>query len=231
MTTSEFSNEFDTLIQSYMISEDFRNQNISAFTEYEKSVFLTKAQEEIILEIYKGIGEFNSFESSEESRRLLNSLIETSELDPLTNSEIGTIGDKSYLFSLPENIMFITYEAVLFNDNSITCGTSKYIPVSVISQDEIHKILENPFRKSSKNRVLRLDTKNNTVEIISEYQINKYIIRYLKVPSPILLIDLFDDLSINNVNVKSECLLDKSLHRRILDRAIVLALASKNINK
>ena len=229
MTIAEFSNEFDTLIQAYMVSEDFRDHNISAFTEYEKSIFLTKAQEEVVLDIYKGTGEFDSFEKSEESRRLLSSLIQTEELNPLEISDYKPIGDNSYLFSLPDNLMFITYEAVLFENSP--CGTSKYIPVSVVSQDEIHRTLENPFRRNSKNRVLRLDNKDNIVELISEYSISKYYIKYLKVPSPILLIDLLDGLSINNITAQSECKLNPSLHRRILDRAVILALASKNINK
>lgn len=225
MTINEFSNEFDTLIQSYISKTEFGNINTLAFDEYEKSVFLTQAQEETVLDIYKGNGEFDSFESSEESRRLLNSLIQTEELFPSEISNYIPIGENSYLFSLPDDLMFITYEAVLFD------GTSKYIPVSVVSQDEIHRTLENPFRRTSQNRVLRLDSKDSIVEIISDYDISKYLIRYLKVPSPILLVDMPDDLSINNVTVKSECKLNPSLHRRILDRAVTLALASKNINK
>lgn len=225
MTINEFSNEFDTLIQSYISKTEFGNINTLAFDEYEKSVFLTQAQEETVLDIYKGNGEFDSFESSEESRRLLNSLIQTEELFPSEISNYIPIGENSYLFSLPDDLMFITYEAVLFD------GTSKYIPVSVVSQDEIHRTLENPFRRTSQNRVLRLDSKDSIVEIISDYDISKYLIRYLRVPSPILLVDMPDDLSINNVTVKSECKLNPSLHRRILDRAVTLALASKNINK
>ena len=51
-----------------------------------------------------------------------------------------------------------------------------------------------------------------------------YKIRYSKKPNPIILIDLEDDLSINGISEESECELDSSLHRTILDRAVALAL-------
>ncbi len=59
MTTEEFSNEFDTLINSYSISE------LLSFDEYEKSVYLTKAQEEIVEGLYTGKVLGNSFEETE----------------------------------------------------------------------------------------------------------------------------------------------------------------------
>lgn len=230
MTINEFSNEFDTLIQSYIQKVDFGNINPLAFDEYEKSVFLTKAQEDIVLDIYKGTTGFDSFESSEESRRLLSDLVETVELEPITDELIG-IRDNSYFFSLPDNLMFITYETVLFKDTDVVSNIKKYIPVVPISQDDITKVLENPFKRNSKNRVLRLDSKDRMVELISNYDIEKYKIRYIKVPTPIILIDLPEDLSINNVTNKTECLLNESLHRKILDKAVLLAIASKNINR
>lgn len=230
MTINEFSNEFDTLIQTHIQKIDFGNVNSLAFDEYEKSVFLTKAQEEIVLNIYKGIGEYDTFESSEESRRLLDNLIETVELEP-SNEEIKGISNNSYFFHLPDNLMFITYESVLYTDNNITCCKDKYIQVTPVSQDTIGKTLENPFRRNTKSRVLRLDTKDSVIELISEYAIKSYLIRYIKVPTPIVLIELPDDLSINKVTSVTECQLNNSLHRRILDRAVLLALASKNIHK
>ena len=49
MTTEEFSNEFDTLLNSYG-----ENPSTIELDEYEKSVFLTKAQEEIVIDLYSG---------------------------------------------------------------------------------------------------------------------------------------------------------------------------------
>ena len=66
MTTEEFSNEFDIILQSYSVKNEFGQQNPIAFDEYEKSVFLTKAQEQIIITLYNGKNSSNeSLEKTE----------------------------------------------------------------------------------------------------------------------------------------------------------------------
>lgn len=210
MTNPEFSIEFDILYNN------ISSNKAPGLNEYEKSVFLTKAQEDIITELYSGRNTtYNSFEETEEQRRYLNSLIWTEECDSIDDS-INLTSDKSYVFSLPYDVMFITYEVATID--------GKDVSVYPVSQDELSKIIKNPFRGPSKNRVLRLDTTNNLVELISNYPIGKYKIRYVKKPNPIILTSLEDDLSINGISEESECELNSSLHRTILDRAVALAL-------
>ena len=80
MTLEEFSNEFDILVQSYSKQLPFGETYNFSFTEYEKSVFLTKAQEELVIELYNGKNpNRDSFEKTEEIRRYLSSLINTFE--------------------------------------------------------------------------------------------------------------------------------------------------------
>ena len=55
----------------------------------------------------------------------------------------------------------------------------------------------------------------------------KYLVRYLSRPTPIILIDLTDNLSINGVSVKTECKLNPVIHRAILERAVKLAIISR----
>ena len=67
MTVEEFSNEFDSLLGSYLslpnIGETQGTQSIE-IDEYEKSVWLTNAQEDLVLSMYNGKNPFNdSFES------------------------------------------------------------------------------------------------------------------------------------------------------------------------
>lgn len=210
MTNQEFSIEFDILYNN------ISSNKAPGINEYEKSVFLTKAQEDIITELYSGRNTtYNSFEETEEQRRYLNSLIWTEECESISDS-VNLTSDKSYVFSLPYDVMFITYEVATIE--------GKDVSVYPVSQDELSKIIKNPFRGPSKNRVLRLDTTNNLVELISNYQIEKYKIRYIKKPNPIILTSLEDGLSINGTYGESECELDSSLHRTILDRAVALAL-------
>lgn len=211
MTNPEFSIEFDILYNN------ISSNKAPGLNEYEKSVFLTKAQEQIVTELYSGRNTtYNSFEETEEQRRYLHSLITTSSLEESTDTD-DIITSNSSIYKLPENIMFITYETAVLTDN-------KEVTVYPVSQDELSKIIKNPFRGPSNNRVLRLDLGNNSIEVISNHDITKYLIRYIRKPNPIILVDLEDELSINGVTEESECELDSSLHRTILDRAVALAL-------
>jgi hypothetical protein len=73
-----------------------------------------------------------------------------------------------------------------------------------------------------------LDNGNDIVEIISKYYINKYLVRYLSKPSPIILVNL-SNLEIDGINKKTDCKLDSVLHRTILDLAVKLALSSRSV--
>lgn len=214
MTNQEFSIEFDILYNN------ISSNKAPGLNEYEKSVFLTKAQEEIITELYTGRnGTQNSFEETEELRRYLNSLIVTAGCPPYSgeDKDFIKVTNISMLFSLPEDVLFITRERVL---------TSTYLEVEVypVSQDELSKILKNPFRGPSKTRALKLDAGHNIIEIIYKGEISSYSLRYIKKPNPIILVDLEDDLSINGQSEESKCELDSSIHRTILERAVALAL-------
>ena len=77
MTTSEFSNEFDVLLNSFYTQGVFGETSSKSelvLDEYEKSVLLTQAQEEIVKELYSGKFNGESFEKTEELRRSLSNL-------------------------------------------------------------------------------------------------------------------------------------------------------------
>ena len=76
-------------------------------------------------------------------------------------------------------------------------------------------------------RALRLDLSGKVVEIVSKYNVESYLVRYLSRPAPIILSDLADNLSINDINKKTECELNPVIHRTILERAVKLAIMSK----
>lgn len=217
MTTQEFSSEFDILYNNIMSNQ------APGLDEYEKSVFLTKAQEELIISFYSGKNSFaDSFEKTEEVRRYLSSLIKTY---VTTEKKTGYIGlsKTSTFFELPDDLWFITYESVILKDSKLDCTEEEEAVVVPILQDEYFNISNNPFRRSSKKRVLRLDNGNKISEIISEYNIDRYIIRYIIKPNPIILTDLPEGLFINSINTETECELNPVIHRTILERAVNLA--------
>ena len=219
MTNEELSNEFDILINNINTGLEF--------DEYEKSMFLTKAQEDIVTSLYRGnlIGE--SFERTEELRRYLSDLVNT--YDTSEKLECDGITNNSYFFKIPDDVLFITYEAVVSQDEKLGCSKNTTMEVVPVTQDEFHRIRNNPFRMPNKRRVLRLDIQNQIVELVSYYEIDKYIIRYLKRPDPIILTDLPQGLSINKdeLTKATECKLNPAIHRMILDVAVNMAIKSR----
>ena len=204
MTTEEFSNEFDTLLNSYSTIEAFgKTPSTVELDEYEKSVFLTKAQEEIVIDMYNGKNPFgDSFEKTEEIRRYLSALIKTY---TTTDKKVGYTGlsKSSVFFELPkDDLWFITYESVNLKDDGLGCMSGEDISVIPITQDEYHRIRKNPFRGTNERRALRLDLSDKVVEIVSKYNVESYLIRYLSRPAPIILTDLTENLSINGISVK-----------------------------
>lgn len=239
MTTEEFSNAFDTLVNSAANIDNFGSiDNTLKFDEYEKSYFLTKAQEEVVRELYTGKNRFGeSFEKTEELRRLLNSLVVTHK-QPLSEENYNDLAltDKSYLVPVLDDIMYIIYEAVRLKDDSLGCYSGTVINVQPITHDEYNKIKDNPFRGPTRYKALRLDTNDskpvNCVEIISKYSCDEYIVRYLKKLNPIILVDLDDsDVSIDGQTKKHDCELNSILHEYILERAVDMALRTKSIGK
>lgn len=220
MTCEEFSNAFDVLLASYKYSPESGNDFSSVdltFDEYEKSVFLTKAQEEILLTYYTGNTGNNTYEQTEEVRRYLSSLNKEVTIDNSVKDSFS--GYDRLKFNLPEDVWFITYESLKLNT-----GERLIIP---INRDFLYKTLQNPF-KFNINKCLRVDDEDSVYIIGKDIKDSSYFLNYLKTPSPIILIDL-EDLSIDGIKIKTECVLHEGLHNRILDRAVALAIASKTI--
>lgn len=228
MSIEEFSNEFDTLLNSYSTVPPYGDENKLDITldEYEKSVFLTKAQEEIVVELYTGKNQFGEgFERTEEIRRYLSDLVKTVALSDKLTGHVG-LSKTSMFFQLPEDVWFITYESATLKDERLGCLDGEEATIVPVTQDEYYRIAKNPFRGPSKGRAVRLDIGDGVIEIVSDYNIGKYLVRYLSRPKPIVLVDL-GELSVNGVKVRTECELNPVIHRAILERAVRLAIISK----
>lgn len=225
MTTVEFKNEFDILYNNI-------NSNAAPGLDlYEISVYLTKAQLEIIKEYNGPLNKYQkSFEGSDKRRIDLKELIKDykSTTSIISNDRI-TSSLQSKFFEIPNDVFLIKYEKGNYTKNS--CDIE--IDIVPVTLDEFNESKKNPFRKPDKNIAWRLDfnsTVSNTVEIISTEVITKYHLRYLKYPDPIILTDLSTNpeftgmgLSIDGITSEQTCKLDKELHREILDRAVELA--------
>ena len=206
MTLEELSNEFDVIINSYDNSQSL------VFNEYEKSIYLTKAQEYIIKDLYR------NYEGTEELNSYLKTLIKdkTYPIEDSTNIELD----------YPDNFLYILKEYANINT---TCKSNNRVDVLPIAQDEYNEVVGNPFR-GSKSKVLRLE--ENKIKLITDLPIISYTMTYLSNPSPIILVDLPNGLTINNESEKSTTIeTSESIHREILDKAVQLAIQSKTLLK
>lgn len=230
MTTSEFEREFDILYNNIM------SNSAPSIDAYEKSVFLTKAQEDLVVTTY------SNFEQNEAAIESLTELVRTKKYNrraDLISPQVNVnrfwisatqLSNKSTFFLLPSDLMFITYESI--ENNTINdCGDKETILVKPITQDEYYRCSKNPFRRPRKREALRLNVDYNirgsnqkAVEIISTLDDYTYILRYIKRPNPIVLYNE-PGLTIEGIDTITECELNPILHKQILERAVQLAAA------
>lgn len=231
MTNTEFSNEFDVLYNS------ITSNQAPGLDEYEKSVFLTKAQAEILREYFNSRvdGTNGGFDGSQKRQYDFSPLIKTATLTE--DIAVTTKIDKrSKCYKFPTDY-FLSVNEIIADDKR------QYSVVS-ISYSDYQRLMMKPYAYPPKNTAWRLFTSTVVeekidevdgseatsftvpiAEIIGKFGSNPtYQLRYVKKPSPIILIDLTDDdVSIEGSTKKSECELPSQLHQEILERAVTIA--------
>ena len=219
-TSSEWSTEFDILYNNIM------SDQAPGLNEYEKSVALTQAQEEIVITLYSG-RRLHPFESTEEVKEYLAPLVKQAVIElPSNVVDSKKIGSNSYFYTLPDDLWFKTLERAVISDDSLNCKGSNEREVGVVpvTQDEFDRTINNPFKWHNSRRVLALTPEKGVTELISKYNIVEYKVRYIKRPRPIILTNIASTgLSINGQTAESVCELHEGLHRSILTRAVEIA--------
>lgn len=238
MTNQEFSNEFDVLYNS------IASNQAPGLDEYEKSVFLTKAQSEILREYFNSRvdGTNGGFDGSQKRQYDFSQLIKTVTLSEAT---VTTKLDKrSKCFLFPKDYFLSV--------NEIISDSNRQYSVVSISYSDYQRLMMKPYAYPPKKTVWRLFTSTSTITEVdstpSEPNVgtqsddNKsyttpvaeiigktgdsitYSLRYVKKPNPIILLGLNgDDVSIEGKQEESSCELPTQLHQEILERAVTLA--------
>lgn len=244
MTNTEFSSEFDILYNNI-------TSNASpGLNEYEKSVLLTKAQEEILKNYYNANGNKykEGFDDSSKRQLDFSNLITTQTFDVLNDEGVlGTVvplDPRAVSIELPHTqvaskILFILNEAVSLTYVSNDTAKQSLAQVIPLSKEEYFRAMNKPYKYPLKNQVWRLLSTTSegfqVAELIARYStetnngIYDYTIRYIRKPNPILLVNLTGDyqgLKIDGYISSQECELDPIIHREILDRAVELAKIS-----
>lgn len=195
MTVEEFSYQFDVSLRT------FSQVGTLALDEYEKSVYLTMAQESLVKQAYE------QFEKDEQAREVLKPLIKTK------NAQMVSLPDgqdviyfdkyKTSFWSVEDTVWWIVYEqATLYDECLADCYNGKIADIKVARVDELNAMLKNPFLRPNEHKVIRIDPYGEEkpyMELISKYTVDSYRVRYITKPEPIILQDLPDDLSINGV--------------------------------
>lgn len=261
MTVDEINNEFDLL---------YNNLSSGAappLDKYEKSIFLTKAQEELVLAYYNGHNTYyNSFEETEENRHYFSNLVKeitfsdtqlhhgnkfgfsrsyvkNSDL-PVTSFTASTATDPAtynggFWFPVEE---FVEYgkrdnDTVVPLDCDKSKDYGKMITVAPIKLDDFNRIIQNPFKRPSVRKVVRINV-NDCYVVYSplDRPIYSYTIRYICKPTPIILedwssssgpLEMIDMAYQPIVDTNGEYIpIPDALIRKIINRAVELAKAS-----
>ncbi len=231
MTNEEFSNEFDVLYNS------ITSNQAPGLDEYEKSVFLTKAQSEILREYFNSRvdGTNGGFDGSQKRQYDFSQLIRTIELNQ-------DIDEDNFGFALDSrSVRFLFPDDYFLSINEVIEDESYVYSVLPISYTDYQRLLSKPYPYPPKNYVWRLFTSYYTpeseetgelpgvvAEILGKFRDEgenlHYKLRYIKRPNPIILRDFTSDkLSIDGVSIETPCELPAQLHQEILERAVTLA--------
>ena len=178
MTTNEFEWEFDVLYNN------IASNAAPGINSYEKSVLLTKAQDELIKNYFNPQGNKykEGFDGSAKRQ------IDFSGLISVAN---GTLLDqqgfdlRAKVFKIPTDVFLIINESIVTNT-----GIKQIIPIKF---DEYTRLMSKPYKEPLKFQAWRLITDGDinsgvTVEIIpnSQETIESYTLRYVRRPKPII---------------------------------------------
>ena len=231
MTLEEFNTNFDLLYNN------IASNQAPGLDEYEKSVFLTNAQLELVKNYFnpKGNKYQEGFDQSPKRQLDFSTITELQVYnitDALTN--VVKFNEDSIVFPYNDNFLFIIQELATVTD-SVT-GTSKNINIRSITNVEYMMAMNKPYKYPFKHEGWRIihnidDRKHNTedrkLELLLSYgdRLKSYKIRYIKRPTPIILTDL-SPLKIDGISTPTECILDEAMHAEIVQRAVELAKMS-----
>ena len=202
MTAQEFSSEFDLLYNNVSSNQ------APGFTEYEKSIFLTKAQDEIIKNYFTNVQGGNKYQQGiEDSRKRyadFSTLLTIAELSAETD-KVTPFDERGKIFKFPDGstnpkVMIIITEifktALVESANTKDLESYQVIPLKF---DEYIRLMSKPSSDPLKKQVWKLmgnsESGNGSIEIVPHWKdkdnkTNKLVLKYIRKPYPIILEDL-----------------------------------------
>lgn len=225
MTNQEFSDQFDVLYNN------ITSNQAPGLNEYEKSVFLTKAQDELVKNHMNTNNQLQQGYDQGFKRQVdFSNLMRVCEASPYKGTYMKfDIRSTAYLIPNKEKVFICVNEMIEPADNY------RRLQVIPIAYGDYTNMMTKPYKYPLKNQAWKLHTSyvenaGKIVEILLPPDVNKklqstYVIRYIKRPRPIRLVTFdytYDKVTLDG-NTEQTCELDESLHYEILQRAVELA--------
>ena len=224
MTVEEMDNMFEVLYNN------ITSNQAPGLNAYEKSVFLTKAQDEIVKNYFnpksKGNTTQDGFDANQKRQVDFSMLTTVDTKDSGFGNSLFDGRPNTKSIALPAKLMMAINESV-----EVTRGDKPQVLLQVIpiKFDEYTRLMSKPYKRPLKFQAWRLinsDTANKADIVVGPSDtLTKYTIRYIRRPNPIIVSNL-DGLTIEGKEIASECELDPILHEEILQRAVELAKAA-----
>lgn len=156
MTTQEFSNEFDVLYNNIMSNQ------APGLDEYEKSVFLTKAQEELVRDYFnsRNVKNAQGFDDSQKRQYDFSTLLSSAELfDCIDNMRaldaFGLIASNP-IFDKRSRMYLAPSDLFLAINESIVDSAKRRYSVLPISYDEYNRLMSKPYGFPLKRQAWRI---------------------------------------------------------------------------
>lgn len=222
MSVEEMDNMFDVLYNN------ITSNQAPGLNAYEKSVFLTKGQDEVLKNYFnsksKGNNTQDGFDANQKRQVDFSMLTTVETIDSGFESSLFDLRPNTKSVTLPTKLMMAINEMV-----EVTRGSDAkkvILQVIPIKFDEYSRLMSKPYKRPLKYQAWRLINSNtaNKADIVigPSDALVKYSIRYIRRPTPIIVSNL-DDLTIDGKSEACECELDPILHEEILQRAVELA--------
>ena len=220
MTSQEMSREFN------IIFESVASMAAPGYTEYEKSVLLTQAQEEVTIETAQKAMDSNDF-----ARTVLEKLI-TRYSTPTVAEDFdvikSTTTNRVYKMTLPASPQpQFFYPYIEFACTGT--GTTYYERVcKPVDYDSYYTSIANPYANPYKDLYWRLYDNGYLIIVTDGTALATPYIKglYIKKPTPIITENLTGGKTIDNSATATDSCLHEVVHREIVNRAAMKAYAA-----
>lgn len=247
MTNLEAENLFDTLYNN------IQSNQAPGIDSYEKSLFLTKAQDELVKAYFNSTYNKANQGFDEGAKRQIDfaNLIDVVTSSAISNPTQTQMDPRSTVYPFPSKAIAIIQETLELRKNTTTSMQLQVIP---IQYSEYVRLMSKPFKWPLKGQAWRLINNSSTTqsgiatpvaELIARKiyptgdaaTLGSYTVRFIRKPLPIILTPLTDTQEGLTIEGRSQASaygfdghqmseLNPEIHEEIVQRAVELAKIS-----